>query len=134
MTLRPPGEVDEPLVLVVDDNELNRKLASDVLRAAGLRTIEAATGREALAFAAERVPDVILLDLSLPDMHGTDVARELRTNDKTAEIRIVALSASRWGGDIHSLEAGSFDGYLEKPIDVHAFPDQVRRFAGPAAT
>ena len=67
-----------PLVLIVDDNETNRKLARDVLRAAGLRTIETASGRESLALAAERRPDVILLDLRLPDMDGTEVARRLR--------------------------------------------------------
>ncbi len=79
-----------PLVLIVDDNEKNRKLARDVLRAAGLRTIEAASGREGIALAAERLPDVILLDLRLPDMDGTDVARRLRERARTARIPIVA--------------------------------------------
>ena len=71
MTSPPPSA---PLVLIVDDNERNRKLAVDVLRAAGLRTVEAASGGEGIALAAERLPDVILLDLELPDMQGTDVA------------------------------------------------------------
>ena len=66
-----------PVVLIVDDNEKNRKLAGSVLSAAGFRTIEAATGAEALALAAEHVPDVILMDLRLPDMDGTEAMRTL---------------------------------------------------------
>jgi two-component system cell cycle response regulator DivK len=116
-----------PLVLIVDDNEKNRKLARDVLRAAGLRTIEAATGDEAIALAAKRRPDVILLDLRLPDMDGTDVARGLRDGAETGRIPVVALSASPNAGSDGLLAAG-FDGYLQKPIDVRAFPEQVRRF------
>jgi two-component system, cell cycle response regulator DivK len=116
-----------PLVLIVDDNEQNLKLARDVLRAAGLRTLEAARGDEAIAVAAERLPDVILLDLRLPDMDGTDVARALRGGAGTGRIPVVALSASPNAGGSDRLLAG-FDGYLQKPIDVRAFPEQVRRF------
>jgi two-component system, cell cycle response regulator DivK len=118
---------DVPLVLIVDDNEQNLKLARDVLRAAGLRTLEAARGDEAIAVAAERLPDVILLDLRLPDMDGTDVARALRGGAGTGRIPVVALSASPNAGGSDRLLAG-FDGYLQKPIDVRAFPEQVRRF------
>ena len=122
---------DAPLVLIVDDNEKNRKLAREVLRAAGLRTLEAADGTEAIAVAARCLPDVILLDLRLPDMDGTDVARGLRGGAATGRIPIVALSASRnlAGGD--RLLAAGFDGYLQKPIDVRAFPEQVRGFCRP---
>jgi two-component system cell cycle response regulator DivK len=119
---------DAPLVLIVDDNEKNRKLAREVLRAAGLRTLEAARGDEAIAVAAKRRPDVILLDLRLPDMDGTDVARRLRGGAGTARIPVVALSASPYSGGSDSLLAAGFDGYLQKPIDVRAFPEQVRRF------
>jgi two-component system, cell cycle response regulator DivK len=116
-----------PLVLIVDDNEKNRKLARDVLRAAGFRTLEAARGDEAIAVAAWSRPDVILLDLRLPDMDGTDVARGLRGGAETGRIPVVALSASPEAGSDRLLAAG-FDGYLQKPIDVRAFPEQVRRF------
>jgi two-component system cell cycle response regulator DivK len=116
-----------PVVLIVDDNEKNRKLARDVLRAAGLQTLEAARGEEAIALAAKRRPDVILLDLRLPDMDGTDVARALRGAARTGWIPVVALSASPHAGSDQLLAAG-FDGYLQKPIDVRAFPQQVRRF------
>jgi two-component system cell cycle response regulator DivK len=122
-----------PLVLVVDDNEKNRKLARDVLRAAGLQTIEAASGGEGIALAAERLPDVILLDLRLPDMDGAEVARTLRDRAQTARIPVVALSARRYAGDSDQLLAAGFAGYLEKPIDVRAFPEQVRSYCGRAS-
>ena len=93
------AEPDEPpLVLIVDDNEKNRKLARDVLRAAGFQTLEAATGAEAIALAARaRCPDVILMDLRLPDMDGTDVARELGDDaaDRADPGRRAELAAAR---------------------------------------
>ena len=117
-----------PLVLIVDDNEKNLKLARDVLRAAGLHTLEAARGDEAIVLATDHRPDVVLLDLRLPDMNGEDVARELRRGAETARIPVVALSASRYAWSSDQLLAAGFDGYLQKPIDVRAFPDQVRDF------
>ena len=117
-----------PLVMIVDDNDTNRKLARDVLRAAGLRTIEAASGREGLSLAHDRRPDVILLDLRLPDMDGTEVARRLRDGAETAPIPIVALSALRPAGTSASLPSAGFVGHLEKPIDIRTFPDQVRGY------
>jgi two-component system, cell cycle response regulator DivK len=119
---------DVPLVLIVDDNEKNLKLARDVLRAAGLHTLEAARGDEAIVLAADHQPDVVLLDLRLPDMDGEDVARELRRGAGTARIPVVALSASRYAWSSDQLLAAGFDGYLQKPIDVRAFPGQVRGF------
>jgi two-component system cell cycle response regulator DivK len=120
--------LDAPLVLIVDDSEKNRKLAREVLHAAGLRTLEAARGSEAIALATECRPDVILLDLRLPDMDGTEVARGLRRRAVTGQIPVVALSASFYAGGSDRLLAAGFDGYLRKPIDVRAFPDQVRGF------
>jgi len=122
-----PGGTDSPLVLVVDDNERNLRLARDVLRAAGFRTLEAATGGEALSLAARELPDVVLLDLGLPDIHGAAVARSLKAAERTARIPLVALTSQPLeGGDWH-LAAG-FDGYVEKPFDVGAFPDLVRDY------
>ena len=114
------------LVLIVDDNQKNLKLARDVLRAAGFRTIQAETGAEGMALASEHVPDVILMDLRLPDMDGTDAALALGGGARTARIPVVALSALPFDGDWF-LAAG-FAGYLEKPISVGEFPDQVRRY------
>lgn len=124
---RPPTA---PLALIVDDHERNRKLARDVLRAAGVDTIEAENGAGGLALAAERLPDVILLDLRLPDMDGFDVARTLREGARTAHIPVVALSAVRFADDEVLLAAG-FAGRLDKPFDVGAFADQVRGYCRP---
>ena len=134
MTSAPPSPGDAvpppaaPLVLVVDDDERNRKLAQDVLRRSGLRTIEAADGRAAIAIADDRQPDVVLLDLRLPDMEGRDVARALGEEERTAHIPVVALTALRYPDGGARLLADGFSGYLEKPIDVRTFPDQVRGY------
>jgi two-component system cell cycle response regulator DivK len=117
-----------PLVLIVDDNEKNLKLARDVLRAAGFRTLEAATGAEGIALAAEYLPDVILMDLRLPDMDGTDAARALGARAQTARVPVVALSALPFEAEDEWLLAAGFAGYLEKPINVGEFPDQVSRY------
>ena len=116
------------LVLIVDDNEKNRKLAQSVLSAAGFRTLEAATGAEAVAMAVEHVPDVVLMDLQLPDIPGTEAARRLRDSERTAGIPVVALSAMVLEGTGGWLEEAGFAGWLEKPIRVRTFPDQVRRY------
>lgn len=115
-------------VLVIDDNAINRKLARDVLEAAGFRTVEAATAAEGIAQAAEHEPDVILLDLRLPDMPGVAVARRLRGEDGAPRIPIVAMSASSLEEHGEWLEAAGFAGCIEKPIQVSTFPDRVRRF------
>ena len=115
-------------VLVVDDNTRNRKLARDVLDAAGFDTLEAATGVEALELAAEHEPDVILLDLRLPDMNGVEVVRQLQDGGRTARIPVVAMSATSLREQGDWLETAGFAGSLDKPINVRTFPDQVRRF------
>jgi CheY-like chemotaxis protein len=117
-----------PLILVVDDNDLNRKLACDVLRASGLDTIEAARGEEAIALAREQLPELVLLDIRLPDLDGTEALRRLRADPATAHIPVVALTALR---DARGpLREAGFDDCLEKPIDVVTFPAQVRVLAG----
>jgi two-component system, cell cycle response regulator DivK len=123
---REPADSGPPLVLIVDDNDKNLKLARDVLRAAGFETLEAASGAEALALAAEHLPDVILMDLRLPDMDGTDAARRIGEEARTARIPVVALSSLPLDGDWF-LAAG-FAGYLEKPFIVRELPDRVRRY------
>ena len=120
--------MSEPVVLIVDDNEKNMKLARDVLRLGGLQTLEAVTGGESIALAAEHLPDVILMDIRLPDMDGTAAAARIRADPRTAHIPVVALTSLAMKGDREQLLAAGFDGYLEKPISVREFPDQVRSF------
>jgi two-component system cell cycle response regulator DivK len=117
-----------PLVLIVDDNEKNRKLAQVVLSAAGFRTLEAATGAEAVTLAMEHVPDVVLMDLQLPDMDGSDALRELVRNEPTARIPVVAMSAMPLEGAGGWLGEAGFAGSIEKPIRIATFPDEVRRY------
>jgi two-component system cell cycle response regulator DivK len=118
----------DPTVLIVDDNEKNMKLARDVLRLAGLLTLEATTGGESIALATERQPDVILMDIRLPDMDGTAAAAKIKEDPRTAHIPVVALTSLAMKDDREQLLAAGFDGYLEKPISVREFPDQVRGF------
>lgn len=129
---RKPAATKRPLVLIVDDNEKNLKLARDVLRAAGFRTLEASSGAQGIALAAEHVPDVILMDLGLPDMDGTDAARKLGDGPRTARIPVVALSSRPLGSGGDWFLAAGFAGYLEKPISVVEFGDQVRRYCAGA--
>ncbi len=130
----PRGQVgtEPPLVLIVDDNQKNLKLARDVLRAAGFRTLEAESGAEGVALAAKHLPDVILMDIRLPDMDGTDAARALGSGARTARIPVVALSALPLDRHGDWFLAAGFAGYLEKPISVGEFPDQVRRYCARA--
>jgi two-component system cell cycle response regulator DivK len=116
------------VVLVVDDDDRNRKIAQDVLVHDGLETMGAATSVEALALARDRCPDLVLLDLRLPDADGTDTLRSLRADPVTATIPVVALTAVTGARD--ALLAAGFDGYIEKPIDVLTFPAEVRRLCG----
>jgi two-component system, cell cycle response regulator DivK len=121
--------LESRLVLIVDDDERNLRLARDVLLAAGFRTLVARNGTEAVALAAEHLPDVVLMDLRLPDMDGAEAARLLADEPRTAAIPVVALSAVAFEGDATWLARAGFVGYLEKPIDVESFPHQVRRFS-----
>jgi two-component system cell cycle response regulator DivK len=119
------------LVLIVDDHEKNRRLARDVLDAAGFRTLEAANGADALVLADEHLPNVILMDLRLPDMDGPEVARRLAEGVRTTAIPVVALSSTPLDS-ADRLRSAGFAGYLEKPFTIRAFPEQVRRFCATA--
>jgi two-component system cell cycle response regulator DivK len=120
--------VSDALVLIVDDNERNLRLARDVLRAGGFRTVEASTGRDGVARALELHPDVVLMDVRLPDVDGVEAARLLKADPRTGAIPVVALTSLAMKGDRERLIAAGFDGYLEKPISVRDLPGQVRAF------
>ena len=116
------------VILIVEDNEKNLKLARDLLQFKGFRTLEAGTAEQGLALAAEHRPDLILLDIQLPDLSGEEALVRLRADAATASLRVVALTALAMAGDEQRLLGAGFDGYLTKPISVREFPDQVRRF------
>jgi two-component system cell cycle response regulator DivK len=123
-----PVTSELPLVLIVDDNDRNRKLAGDVLRLARFRTLEAVTAAEGMALASQHLPDVILMDLRLPDLDGTEAARMLRAEPRTSRIPVVAVSALPLDARDDWLFDAGFVGYILKPIDIDDFPDVVRRF------
>jgi two-component system, cell cycle response regulator DivK len=119
---------DLPLVLIVDDNDRNRKLARDVLALARFRTLEAVTASEGIALASEHQPNVILMDMRLPDLDGTEAARLLRAGPRTSHIPVVALTALPLDARDDWLSVAGFAGYIVKPIDIDEFADLVRRF------
>jgi two-component system cell cycle response regulator DivK len=114
-------------ILVVEDNELNMKLFRDVLLATGYRPIEATTGGEALALAAEHAPDLVLMDIQLPDLDGVQALRRLRANGRTAAIPVLAVTAQAMRGDREQFLAAGFDGYVSKPLNVRELLGMVRQ-------
>ena len=107
-----------PQILVVEDNERNMKLFRDVLIATGHRTLEATTGEKAVELAAAHRPDLVLMDIQLPDIGGVEALGRLRANERTASVPVVALTAQAMEGDRERFLAAGFDGYLSKPVNV----------------
>ncbi|MGQ0632130.1 MAG: response regulator [Sporichthyaceae bacterium] len=116
------------LVLIVEDNGKNLKLARDLLTYYGFQVLAATNATDGMALARERLPTVVLMDIQLPDLDGVAALAELRASPATAGLRVVALTAFAMRLDQERLLAAGFDGYLTKPIDVREFPGQVRRF------
>jgi len=116
------------VILVVEDNERNLKLLRDVLEYAGYDVRVARTAEDGITLAVSEPPDLVLMDLQLPGIDGMEALRRLRESSRTADIPVVAVTAQAMRQDRErALDAG-FNGYVEKPISVRAFPDQVRRF------
>jgi two-component system cell cycle response regulator DivK len=113
-------------ILVVEDNEKNMKLFRDVLVATGYRTLEATTGSEAVDLASEHTPDLVLMDIQLPDLDGVQALQRLRADARTATIPVLALTAQAMHGDRERFLAAGFDGYLSKPVDVRELIGTVR--------
>jgi two-component system cell cycle response regulator DivK len=114
-------------VLVVEDNDKNLKLTRDILEFAGFTVAVATTGEDAVAQAELSVPDLILMDLQLPGIDGHEALAQLRANPDTRAVPVVALTASAMPMDRDKALSSGFDGFLEKPIKVREFPDQVRQ-------
>ena len=117
-----------PQVVVVEDNDRNMKLFRDVLESSGYRTLEAETGERAVALTAEHRPDLVLMDIHLPDIDGVEALRILRADEGTASIPVLALTAQAMEGDRERFLAAGFDGYLSKPVNIADLLDAVRRY------
>jgi two-component system, cell cycle response regulator DivK len=113
-------------VLIVEDNERNLRLVRDVLEFHGYTTLEARNAGDAIALAAAHRPRLVLMDIQLPDGDGVAVLKQLRSDPATAPIPVIALTAFAMREDRERLLAAGFDGYIAKPIDVRAFPGQLR--------
>jgi two-component system, cell cycle response regulator DivK len=115
-------------ILVVEDNPLNLKLIRDVLQFAGYDVIEAHTGEEGLHLAREDPPDLVLMDLQLPGIDGTETLRRLRQDSLARKVPVVAVTAFAMAEDRERAALAGFDGYIEKPISVRALPGQIEGF------
>ncbi|HZI82965.1 MAG TPA: response regulator [Casimicrobiaceae bacterium] len=115
------------LILIVEDNERNLKLVRDVLQVKGFETIESGTAEQGIELAAERMPDLILMDIQLPGMNGIDALKVLRANPDTAKIPVVAVTASVMQQDRTLITEAGFDGYIGKPINIKEFLESVNR-------
>jgi two-component system cell cycle response regulator DivK len=120
------------LVLIVEDNDKNLKLARDVLRFHGFRTIEATNGEDGVLMAREAHPDLVLMDIALPGIDGVEATRRLKAEVATTSIPVVALTASLMQSDRARFDAAGFAGLIAKPIDVLKFPEQVLGYCRPA--
>ena len=117
-------------ILIVEDNEKNLKLVRDVLQFKGYRTLEAMTATEGLRLAREERPDLILMDIQLPDIDGIPALGKLRADPLTRKTPVVAVSASVMPDDQQRIVASGFDAYVTKPINVKGFLETVERFIG----
>jgi two-component system cell cycle response regulator DivK len=115
-------------VLVVEDNERNMRLFCDVLQASGYRTLEATTGESAVALAIDHGPDLVLMDIQLPDIDGVEALGRLRADERSASLPVLALTAQAMEGDRERFLAAGFDGYLSKPVNIADFVNTVKRY------
>jgi len=118
-------------VLVVEDNALNMKLFTDLLRASGYRTLESRDGRDVLDLARASKPDLILMDIQLPGISGLDIARMLKADSALCAIPVLAVTAFASTNDEKKIRAAGCDGYLSKPISVRGFLEEVLRLLEP---
>jgi two-component system cell cycle response regulator DivK len=119
-------------VLIVEDNELNMKLFNDLLEAHGYRTVQTRDGKEAVPLAREHRPDLILMDIQLPEVSGLQVTQWLKEDSALRDIPVIAVTAFAMKGDEEKIRQGGCEAYLSKPISVAKFLETVRIYAGGA--
>jgi two-component system cell cycle response regulator DivK len=114
-------------VLIVEDNELNMKLFHDLLEAQGYETLQTREGLQALSIAREHRPDLILMDIQLPEISGLEVTKWLKEDDELKSIPVVAVTAFAMKGDEERIREGGCEAYISKPISVSHFLETIRR-------
>lgn len=119
-------------VLIVEDNELNMKLFNDLLEANGYKTLKASNGLDAMALARDHLPDLILMDIQLPENSGLEVIKWMKDDPKLDSIPIVAVTAFAMKGDEERIRQSGCEAYMSKPISVPNFIETVKQYAGEA--
>jgi two-component system cell cycle response regulator DivK len=118
-------------ILIVEDNELNMKLFNDLLQAHGYNTLQAKDGRVVVELTRKNRPDLILMDIQLPEISGLEITKMLKADDDLRSIPVVAVTAFAMKGDEQKIRNGGCDGYIAKPISVASFLQTVSRFLEP---
>jgi two-component system, cell cycle response regulator DivK len=129
--MKPEVTADRPVrkkVLIVEDNDLNMKLFNDLLVAHGYVTLQTKDGVEALALARQHHPDLILMDIQLPEVSGLQVTQWIKQDDDLRKIPIIAVTAFAMKGDAERMRDGGCEAYIAKPISVTSFLQTVERF------
>lgn len=119
-------------VMVVEDNELNMRLFNDLLEAQGYRVVKTSNGLEAIDLARMHNPDLVLMDIQLPEVSGLDVIRWMKEDEALASIPVIAVTAFAMKGDEERIRAGGCEAYLSKPISVAKFLETVNSFLSPS--
>jgi two-component system cell cycle response regulator DivK len=115
-------------VLIVEDNELNMKLFNDLLEAHGYETVQTRSGVEAVELARRHRPDLILMDIQLPEVSGLQVTQWIKDDDELRHIPVIAITAFAMKGDEEKIRQGGCEAYLSKPISVVKFLEMVRNY------
>lgn len=115
-------------VLVVEDNELNMKLFHDLLEAYHIETIEARDGKNVLALAREHRPDLILMDIQLPEVSGLEVTKWLKSDPDLKSIPVIAVTAFAMKGDEKKIREGGCEDYISKPISIVKFMETIQKY------
>ena len=115
-------------ILIVEDNDLNMKLLNDLLQAHGYSTLQTMDGRDVIKIAREHNPDLILMDIQLPEISGLEVTKMLKADDDLKSIPVIAVTAFAMKGDEEKIREGGCEGYIAKPISVPAFLDTISKF------
>ena len=119
-------------VLIVEDNELNMKLFNDLLEGHGYATLQSRSGVEAVELARQNKPNLILMDIQLPEVSGLEVTKWIKSDEDLRAIPVIAVTAFAMKGDEEKMRQGGCEAYLSKPISVAKFLETVRAYAGPA--
>lgn len=117
-------------VMIVEDNELNMKLFRDLIEASGYETVQTRNGLEALELARQHKPDLILMDIQLPEVSGLEITKRLKADDELHSIPVIAVTAFAMKGDEERIRQGGCEAYMSKPISVPKFVETIKNYLG----